>query len=111
MKTFSDVQMKAWNQEAAAGDLAPEARQTIAHGETVGECGMDSSPGRGERRISIIAWICRPCRGFGRFDERTHSCRRGLFSSAPPALKIPLQKSGSEGAIERNQTASDDLDW
>jgi hypothetical protein len=26
MKPFSDAQMKAWNQKAAAGDLAPEAR-------------------------------------------------------------------------------------
>jgi hypothetical protein len=31
-------------------------------------------------------------RGFGRFDERTHGYRRGLFSSAPPALEVALQK-------------------
>jgi hypothetical protein len=37
MKPFFNAQMKAWNQEAAADDLAPEVRQTIAHGETAGK--------------------------------------------------------------------------
>jgi hypothetical protein len=48
MKTFSDAQMKAWNQEAAVDDLALEARQTIAHGETVGKKwdGFKPRPGR-----------------------------------------------------------------
>jgi hypothetical protein len=61
--------MKAWNQEAAACDLAPEARQTIAHGGTVGKMQDGFKPRMGERKIPVIARIYRPCRGFDRFDE------------------------------------------
>jgi hypothetical protein len=50
MKPFSDAQMKAWNQEAAAGDLALEARQTIAHGETVGKMRDGFKPRTGRKK-------------------------------------------------------------
>jgi hypothetical protein len=47
MKPFFNPQMKAWNQQAAAGDLAPEARQTIAHGGTVGKMSDGFKPRMG----------------------------------------------------------------
>jgi hypothetical protein len=50
MKPLSNPQMKAWNQEAAAGDLAPEARQTIAHGETVGKMRDGFKPRMGRKK-------------------------------------------------------------
>jgi hypothetical protein len=52
MKPFSDAQMKAWNQQAAAGDLAPEVRQVIAHGETVGKMRDGFKPRTGRKKLS-----------------------------------------------------------
>jgi hypothetical protein len=51
MKPFFNTLMKAWNQEAAAGDLAPEARQTIAHGETVGKTRDGFKPRTGRKKL------------------------------------------------------------
>jgi len=80
-------------------DLAPEARPTIAHGETVGKKRDGFKPQEGRKKISIIARFCRPCRGLARFDETTHGCRRGLLSSAPPALKIAPQKTDEKARL------------
>jgi len=49
--------MKAWNKEATAADLAPEARQTIAHNETVGKTRVGFKPRMGRKKISSIARI------------------------------------------------------
>jgi hypothetical protein len=50
MKPFFSPQMKAWNKEATAADLAPEARQTIAHGETVGKMRDGFKPRMGRKK-------------------------------------------------------------
>jgi hypothetical protein len=51
MKPFFNPQMKAWNQQAAAGDLAPEARKKITHGETVGKTQNGFKPRMGRKKI------------------------------------------------------------
>jgi hypothetical protein len=79
MKPFFNAQMKAWNQQAAAGDLAPEARQTIAHGETVGKMRDGFKPRMGRKKNLHHRPDLPPLPGLCRFGERTHGCAVGYF--------------------------------
>jgi hypothetical protein len=65
MKPFFNPPMKAWNQQAAAGDLAPEARQTIAHGETVGKTQDGFKPRMGRKKNPHQRPMLSHCRALG----------------------------------------------
>ena len=69
------------------GQSAPEARQIVAHGETVGLVvnPIQAPDGATENQPTEIFF--RPSRGLIRFARLTHGSRRGLLSAVAPRLR------------------------
>jgi len=80
MKPFFNTPMKAWNQQAAAGDLAPEARQIIAHRETVGKnAGLIQAPDGAKEEFPSSPESAAPAGALGVLTNEPTAAAVGYF--------------------------------